>query len=95
MSTNLQDLKVSDLKIICTGARYSSLPDGSRQEGEIAFHTDEKITACPLTWKSTKIKKVVKSKLASKTLSLIEGCYMSLFIAKLIPEIVYNDGNAT
>ena len=79
---------------VYTDASYANLPDGGSQGGQIVFLTSGNVS-CPIAWKSTKVKRVVKSTLAAETLAFVEGCDVAFLMAKLIAEIVNNDRNST
>lgn len=84
---NLKILKIVTYSV----ASYANLPGWGSQGEQIIFLADEEMGAYALTWKSTKIKRVVKSTLAEETLSFVEGCDMSFLIAKIVAKIIYND----
>ena len=75
---NLKDLKI----VIWSDASYANFPNENNQREQIVFLGDGKMTACLLTWKSTKIQIVVKSMLAAETLSFVEGVTCHYFWPK-------------
>ena len=83
---NIQDLQL----IVYSDASYANLADGGSQGGQIIFLADSSLNCCPLMWKSTRIKRVVKSTLAAETLAFVEGCDMAFLMAKIIAEIISN-----
>ena len=83
---NIQDLQL----IVYSDASYANLADGGSQGGQIIFLADSSLNCCPLMWKSTRIKRVVKSTLAAETLAFVEGCDMAFLMAKITAEIISN-----
>ena len=74
-----------------TDASFNNLPNGGSQGGQIIFLADAKNNVCPIYWKSSKVKRVVRSTIGAETLSLSEGCDIALFTNKLISEIIYKN----
>ena len=70
------------------------MSDGSSQGGHIVFLTDSDDNSCPLSWQSTKLKRVVKSTLAAETLALVDGADNAFLLSKLLGEIIYNEKNS-
>lgn len=68
-------------------ASFNNLPKGGSQGGHIVFLMDRFQKSLPLSWNSTRIKRVVRSTLAAETLSLSEGCDTAFFLSNLIDEI--------
>ena len=72
---------------VYTDGSYNSLPNGFSQGGQIAFLADSQGNSCPIAWKSSKLKRVVRSALASETLSLCDGCELAHYLSALIEPI--------
>ena len=82
---------LTDLRLcVYTDASFANLPNGASQGGHIVFLTDSDGHSCPLSWQSTKVKRVVKSTLAAETLALVDGSDNAFLMSKLIAEIIYN-----
>ena len=64
------------------------LSDGGSQGGYVVFLSDNKDIGCPLSWKSTKTKRIVRSTLAAETLAFTEGADTAFLMAKIVGEIV-------
>ena len=61
---------------------------GCSQGGHIVFLCDSSDRCCPLTWSSTKLKRVVRSTLAAETLSLVDSSETTIYLSKLIDACV-------
>ena len=72
-----------------TDASYDNLPYGRSQGGHIRFLSDSYNNSCPVAWRSTKIKRVVKSTLAAETLAFVDGAEQAFLMSHLIAEIIY------
>ena len=82
---------LSDLKLcVYSDASFANLPDGGSQGGHIVFLTDSDDNSCPLSWHSTKVKRMVKSTLAAETLALVDGSENAFLLSKLLAEIIHN-----
>ena len=66
-----------------TDASLNNLPNGGSQGGTITFLCDSFNHCCPLSWSSTKIKRVVRSTLAAETLALVEGSETAMYLSEL------------
>ena len=51
----------------------SNLAGSAGQEGFISFLTNRNGQCCPISWTSKKVKRVVKSTLAAKTLAMADA----------------------
>jgi len=71
-------------------ASFANLPDEtSSTGGRVVFLFVEGDKYCPISWSSTKIKRVVRSTLAAETLSLADGCESVFVIGCLLTELIY------
>jgi hypothetical protein len=75
--------------IAYSDASHKILTDGHSQGGFVIFLQGENGKAAPVTWKSHRLKRVVKSAMAAETMALIEAAEHSYFIKRIIQEI-YN-----
>ena len=78
---------------LLTDASFNNLPNAGSLAGLIIFLTDLQNRTCPLYWNSSKIKRVVCSTSAAKTLSLSDGCDVAMYINRLVLKIVLVDGS--
>ena len=75
--------------IVYTDASFGNLDNGSgSMGGHIVFLTDTSGQCCTIDWKSRKIKRIVRSTLASETLSLGDGLETGLFLKDLFCELL-------
>ena len=61
-------------------ASFKNLPNGRSQAWQIFFLTDSKNLTCPLYCNSSKLKRVARSTIAVETLSLSDGCDVTIYI---------------
>ena len=89
---NFRQLNLSNIKLqLFTYASFNNLRNGGSQAGQITFLTDDKSSTCPLYWNSFKIRRVVKLTITVETVSLSEGCDVTMYISKLVSEL-FHDG---
>ena len=69
-------------------ASFNNLQNGGSQGGFLVFLSDKFNNIVPITWSSTKLKRVARSTLAAETLALSDGCNMSFFIASLAKKMI-------
>ena len=83
--------ELSNLKLMLfNDASFANLPDGtSSTGGRVVFLSGEGDKCCPISWSSTKIKRVVRSTLAAETLSLADGSEGVFVIGCLLTELIY------
>ena len=85
------DLKTLQLKLF-TDASFNNLNGGS-QGGQIIFITNGNNNLCPLCWNSSQIKRVKRSTIAAKTLSLVDRCDVTVHINNLLSEPLHTEPN--
>ena len=68
-------------------AALGNLPGGSSQGGFIIFLHGENGNVIPMSWRSRKIKRVVRSTLSAETMAFIEAAKQSFFIRAIISEL--------
>lgn len=103
----IRNLKAHDLSIrysplgpldtlklyVYSDASYANLRDGhSSGLGYVIFLCGNQ-NSCPISWKSSKIKRVVKSTLAAETLALGEAVDEAIFIRELLCELLMIDAH--
>ena len=84
------DLSSAHLKTY-TDASLNNLPNGGSQGGTITFLCDSFNRCCPLSWSSTKIKRVVRSTLAAETLALVEGSETAMYLSELTSSCLHGN----
>ena len=86
---------IEQCSILCfSDAVFANLRNASSQGGFIIFLISNSNRYAPISWKSRKIQRVVKSTLATETLAFEEGleeCYM---IRLILLEIFYKESNS-
>ena len=82
-------LDLSSLQIrVFTDASFNNLPEGGSQEGHIVFLADAHNACCPISWASNRAKRVVRSTLATETLSLNDGTDSAFYLSKLLRSVL-------
>ena len=76
------------LKVYTDGS-FNSLPHGGSQGGQIIFLCDKDNQCSPFSWRSTKLRQVVRSALAAETLSMCDGLDLALFLSQLTGNIFH------
>ena len=77
--------------VVYSDASHANLPDGfSSAGGFVIFLVGENGNSCPLYWEAKKIRRVVKSTLASETLAAVEAVDMAYYLGKMLSQILYN-----
>jgi len=85
-SIKFPPLNPDDIKVtMYSDASFNNLDDGYSQGGYIVLLSD-KTDACPVAWKSNKLRRVARSTLAAETLALTEGCDAAFLITNLAKE---------
>ena len=72
-----------------TDASFGNLNDGGSQGGYVLFLKDETDKSNLIGWQSKKIRRVVKSTLASEALALSDGVDNAFSLASLAGEIIF------
>ena len=87
---DLGDIKQLRLTVFCD-ASYANLTDGvSSAGGHIVFLTGKDNRSCPLSWRSGKIRRVVRSTLAAEALSMADSLDSAYCLGYLLSEMVFN-----
>ncbi|CAG2237353.1 unnamed protein product [Mytilus edulis] len=76
--------------LLYTDASFGNLPDGGSQGGFVIMLLGENGKINPITWQSKKIRRVVRSTLASEALALADGIDCATSLATLYNELVFN-----
>ena len=82
--------KSSVIKVVVfTDASMGNINDGTGSIGAyIVWLLDKKRHCCPIAWNAHKIKRVVRSTLAAKTLSLQEGLEACYYYREMLEDIL-------
>jgi hypothetical protein len=73
---------------VFTDAAYGNLSDGvSSTAGHVVFAIGAD-KACPISWKSNKIKRVVRSTLAAEVLACLQGLEDSLYLRAVLRDLL-------
>ena len=81
-SLQLQEAEV----VVYTDASFNNNTSGSSQGAHIVFLHDGK-NACPIAWRSSRIRRIARSTLAAETLAFADGCDTATFIKHLAVEM--------
>lgn len=77
--------------VIHSDASHANLRDGVSSAGAyLIFLVGDDGESCPLSWKSVKIRRVVKSTLAAETMALVNAVDDALYLRHLLVEIIGN-----
>ena len=91
VSLKFPDLDLSTMKVVIySDASYGNLPDGASQGGHIIFLCDSDGKCAPITWSSTKIKRIARSTLATECLALQDATDAAYLISSLVSEMLYS-----
>jgi hypothetical protein len=83
---DIGDLSKSML-VVFTDAGFANLPDKvSSTAGYVVFLVGVD-KACPLVWKSNKIKRIVKSTLGAETMACLQGLEEALYLKQILLEL--------
>ena len=89
VSIKFPNLDLSTIKIIIySDASYGNLSDGSSQGGHIIFLCDSEGKCVPITWSSTKIKRIARSTLATECLALQDATDAAYLVSSLLSEML-------
>ena len=81
------DLNPVRVKAYADGS-FNSLLDGGSQGGQIVFICDKWNNSSPISWSSTRLRRVVRSALAAETLAMCDGCELVFYVAELAGHIL-------
>ena len=89
MSIKFPNLDLSTIKVIIySDASYGNLSDGSSQGGHIIFLCDSEGKCVPITWSSTKIKRIARSTLATECLALQDATDAAYLVSSLLSDML-------
>ena len=75
---------------VFSDASLANLPNGSSQGGNIICRLGENGKASPLSWKTKKIRQIVKSTLTGEALAISNAVDAAVFLAGLYSEFMFN-----
>ena len=90
VSLNFKELGEHVELLLYSDASFGNLPDGGSQGGFVIMALGETGKVNPVTWQSKKIRRVVRSTLASEALALADGIDCATSVATLYNELMYN-----
>ena len=79
------DIKSTQI-IVYTDSSFNNLDDGGSQGGQIVFLKDKFGKSCPISWRSTRVRRIARSTLAAESLSFADGLDSATFISSLATE---------
>ena len=78
--------------VVFSDASHANLADGySSAGGYVIFLVGSNGNSSPLAWEAKKIRRVVKSTLASETLPMVEAVDMAYYLGCILTEILFNN----
>ena len=84
---NLGDIKKARISAF-SNASHDNLKGGSSQDGYIIFLHGENNHVPPISWRSHKINRVVRSTLGAETLALAEAAEQGFYIRAILTELL-------
>jgi hypothetical protein len=72
--------------VVFTDSSFNNLDDGGSQGGQIVFLKDKFNRACPISWRSTRVRRVARSTLAAESLAFADGIDAAAFVSHLAEE---------
>ncbi|CAL4194516.1 unnamed protein product [Meganyctiphanes norvegica] len=88
------DLAATEV-VIYSDASYGNLPNGSSQGGHIIFLYDSHGKCTPISWSSTKIRRIARSTLAAECLALQDAADSAILISSFLSEMLYSSKKST
>ena len=81
-SISIPKLDLKSLSItVFADASFNNLPDGGGQGGYIIFLNDKYNSVIPLSWNSTRLRRVARSSLGAETLAMSDACDSAIFLS--------------
>ena len=72
--------------VVFSDSSFNNLDDGGSQGGQIVFLKDKFDKSCPISWRSTRVRRVARSTLAAESLSFADGVDTAAFVSCLSNE---------
>ncbi|VDI53393.1 Hypothetical predicted protein [Mytilus galloprovincialis] len=93
VSLQFQNLGHNVKFILFSDASFGNLPDGGSQGGYVVLLMGDDGKVNPITWQSKKLRRVVRSTLASEALALADGVDCVISLAALFKELMHNEND--
>ena len=89
VSLSFPKLQDDNISVECySDASFGNLNNGGSQGGYVIFITDTEGNKCPVSWRSKRVRRVVKSTMAAETLAALDAAQAGVFIATLLAEMI-------
>ena len=86
-SVTFLTLDIASTRVVAfTDSSFNNLDDGGSQGGQIVFLKDKFNRSCPISWRSTRVRRVARSTLAAESLAFADGMDTASFVAKIAME---------
>lgn len=72
--------------VVYADSSFNNLDDGGSQGGQIVFLKDKSDRSCPISWRSTRVRRVARSTLAAESLAFADGIDTASFVQHLAAE---------
>ena len=72
--------------VVFTDSSFNNLEDGGSQGGQIVFLKDKFNRVCPISWRSTRVRRVARSTLSAESLAFADGMDTAAFVSHLAEE---------
>ena len=72
--------------VVFTDSSFNNLEDGGSQGGQVVFLKDKYNRSCPISWRSTRVRRVARSTLAAESLAFADGIDTASFVTHLAGE---------
>lgn len=73
---------------VYSDASLGNLPSGSSSGGFVVFAVGKNGNSCPLTWKSSVIRRVVRSTISAETCALVDALDSAYFLSHFLSELL-------
>ena len=73
--------------VVYTDSSFNNLDDGGSQGGQIVFLKDQFNRSCPISWRSTRVRRIARSTLAAEALSFADGMDTANFVYQLADKL--------
>ena len=85
--TDIGDVKKTKI-VAYSDVSFANLPEEKSQGSYIVFLVEENGNAVPLSWRTRKVKWVVKGTLSAETLALDESAIQSFYLKQVLAKII-------
>ena len=70
-----------------TDSSFNNIDDGGSQGGQLVLLKDKFNNSCPISWRSTRVRRIARSTLAAETLAFADGMDTAAFVSHLACEL--------